>query len=261
MKSKKAKRNITLVYFSPGGATKNISEIFASAISEDIKRIDLLKTPLIKTTQLSSDDLFIVVLPVFAGRIPSICPDMLRKFIGDNTPAIIISVYGNRNFDDTLLEMNDILKENSFNIIGAAAFIARHSIFTEVAAKRPDYKDRTNIKIFAKSCMNKLDNFSDYEPLKIPGHHPYCKPTKMPIRPIGKKKTCTKCGICAKLCPTNAIDSDNPIKTDKSKCISCMACVYHCPSHSRALYSPLYKIAKRPFKKKCKVHRKPVILV
>ena len=40
----------------------------------------------------------------------------------------MIAVYGNRDYDDTLLEMKDILTERGFTVIAGLAAIAQHSI-------------------------------------------------------------------------------------------------------------------------------------
>lgn len=255
-------KKVTIAYFSPSGTSKEVAKVFASTITEDVRYLDLLKNPVKEEENFDENDLFVAVMPVFAGRIPSICSDILHQFKGASTPAVIIAVYGNRDFDDALLEMNDILQENNFQVIGAAAFIARHSIFPEVAKNRPDENDKNQIKQFAQLCLKKSEeDFTKKEPLKIPGNHPYKKVSSMPMRPTGKKATCTKCNICVNMCPVHAINSDEPTKTDKSKCITCMACVYHCPTQSRGLHTPLYKVAKGSFEKKCATAKKPSIFI
>ena len=48
------------------------------------------------------------------------------------------------------------------------------------------------------------------------------------LKPKSDKK-CESCGICAKLCPVNAIPLDDPKETNSEKCISCMRCISICP--------------------------------
>ena len=67
--------------------------------------------------------------------------DAFEKIKGDKTPAVLVCVYGNRNYDDALLELKDISEANGFVPIAAGAFIARHSIFSDVAVGRPDKED------------------------------------------------------------------------------------------------------------------------
>lgn len=256
------KKKVTLAYFSPGGSTKEIAERFAAAVSGEARHIDLMQDGLSEVEAFDAHDLLVVALPVFAGRIPSVCSNMLRRLKCSGTPAVAIAVYGNRDFDDALLEMSDILQEGEFHVVGAAAFIARHSIFPGVAKNRPDESDQKKITQFAKACMEKIEaGGSDGQPLNIPGNHPYKGVVSMPIRPTGKKSTCTGCNVCVKLCPVGAIRKDTSTKTDKTKCITCMACVYHCPAGSRGFHTPLYKIAKGSFEKKCAERLEPTVIV
>ncbi|HCF76564.1 4Fe-4S binding protein [Bacteroides uniformis] len=41
-------------------------------------------------------------------------------------------------------------------------------------------------------------------------------------------------------CPTRAIASENPIKTDESQCISCGRCIALCPVGSRNYHYPFF---------------------
>ena len=50
--------------------------------------------------------------------------------------------------------------------------------------------------------------------------------------------TCVFCGICAKKCPTQAIEVDRAAKRwtiDRLRCITCNYCVENCPKKSLAL--------------------------
>ncbi|MFV0362352.1 MAG: EFR1 family ferrodoxin [Suipraeoptans sp.] len=255
-------KNITIAYFSPGGTTKEIAEIAAAAITADVKHVDLMASTITDDMHFGTDDLLIVAMPVFAGRIPAVCPDMLQKLKSTGATAISIAVYGNRDFDDALLEMSDLLQESGFHVVGAAAFIARHSIFPNVAKDRPDADDKDEIVRFAKACSEKVENSRPpASALEISGNRPYKEAGAMPIRPRGKKKSCTGCNVCVEICPVQAISKTAPTKTDKEKCITCMACVYHCPAKSRGLHTPLYPIAKGQFEKQCAARREPTAIV
>ena len=69
-----------------------------------------------------------------------------------NTPAVIAAVYGNRHYDNALLQMRNILAEQGFYVIAARTFIAEHSVFPSVAAGRPDQKDKAAMKEFTVTC-------------------------------------------------------------------------------------------------------------
>lgn len=44
--------------------------------------------------------------------------------------------------------------------------------------------------------------------------------------------TCTKCGICAKVCPTDNIQVENEKPTFSRNCITCLACTQNCPQNA-----------------------------
>lgn len=183
---------------------------------------------------------------------------MLGQFKGANTPAVAVVVYGNREYDDALLELTEILKAQGFIVVAAAAFVAQHSIFPAVAQGRPDQKDRELIKAFGARCKIAFAEFSGDENITVKGTSPYCKAAAIPIRSSGDS-SCTACGTCVKICPTGAIAGENPRKTDKSRCISCTACIAACPQNARNFRGPLYAIAGKDFSKKNSVRKEPEV--
>lgn len=99
---------------------------------------------------ISSEDLAIVGMPIFAGRIPKTGRERLLKLKGNNTKAIAIANYGNAHVTDALLELVDLLKENGFDVIAAATTVSHHSIFDGVAQGRPDSEDIEKLMNSAK---------------------------------------------------------------------------------------------------------------
>lgn len=252
-------KNIREIYFSPSGRTKKLSELFVDNFNGNKKTFDFFLKDEIKNQNLGEEDLLIVTLPVYAGRIPKICVNKLKKFKGNNTPAIALVAYGNRDYDDALLELSDILKEQGFKILGAAAFITRHSIFPEVAENRPDEEDEIKIKDFANKCKNKLESLEINE-LEIKGNRPYKEGNKKPLMPTGDE-LCINCGKCVRICPVEAISKNNPRETDKDKCINCTACIYNCPTGSRTYHMEQYKIGYEKFKIDNAERKEPEIFI
>lgn len=242
-------KKVTIIHFSPGGTTKQVAEIFAQGLPQkEFETVDLLKAPPAEESSFNENELVVIAMPVFSGRIPCVCADMLKKFTGNNTPAVLLAAYGNREFEDALVEMQDIIIARGFNVIGAAAVIARHSIFPTVANGRPDNDDTSVIMDFAGKCAEKAENPSS-PLLVLPGNRPYRKYSTPDMKPTGIKEDCANCGICAELCPTGAISTESPTETDSIKCITCMACVYNCPAHTRSLHSPAFETARANFEK------------
>ena len=226
------------IHFSPTGGTKKVADILASALEETWQEIDLCRE--VAPVALSAEDVCLVSVPSYGGRVPSIAIQRLKSITGNGAQAVLNCVYGNREWEDTLTELQDTLKAQGFICAAAVAAVAEHSIFRQFAAGRPDADDAAQLAGFAAKIKEKLDSgvFSD---LNLAGSHgTYKEFGGVPFKPEGNKK-CTGCGICAESCPVGAIDLDDPKKTDKDKCISCMRCVGLCPSHARDFNSLVMK--------------------
>lgn len=240
--------NVFAVSFSPSGNTMKITEAAAREMSCFATSIDLLKDSTGGEQHLSPVDLAVVGMPVFSGRIPAPAAEQLKKLHGKGTPAVAIVVYGNRDYDDALLELKDTMEGQGFCVIAAAAFIARHSIFPKLAAGRPDDADFKLIRSFASECVNKLKGIE--RPLSVEdvkGSRPYKKSSPIPFKPY-TYDNCNNCGLCAKICPVKAIDAENPRLTNNALCITCTACIYICPKAARSLAGVLYSCADKAFR-------------
>lgn len=230
------------IYFSPALSTKKIVKAVAEGISPHIVTYDI--TQGVGKTVFLDNSIVVIGVPAYYGRVPSLAKEHLSQFKANGTPAILVCVYGNREFEDTLLELQQICTESGFKVISAGAFVARHSIFTNVAEGRPDTADLEAAREFGKQSLK----YRYTNNLHLPGNIPYRAIGAIPFVPTGGRQ-CDKCGVCVKACPTNAIADDTPKKTDKSKCISCGRCIELCPQKTRKYRSLIYHIAKRKFTK------------
>ncbi|MDO4554825.1 MAG: 4Fe-4S binding protein [Lachnospiraceae bacterium] len=95
------------------------------------------------------------------------------------------------------------MEETGFQVIGAGAFVAKHSIVTEVAEGRPDMDDIAEIHTFATALLQKEEE-NEVHSLQVPGNEPYRTQMNMPVAPI-TLEGCKKCGKCEKICPAEAI--------------------------------------------------------
>ena len=103
------------IFFSPTGGTKKVADIVAKGTKLYTKEIDLIKEPdkLMKVS-FEKEDLCLVAVPSYGGRIPSTVTDMFCNVKADGTKAILVAVFGNRAIDDTLLELQDVLEASGF---------------------------------------------------------------------------------------------------------------------------------------------------
>lgn len=251
-------KRMTTCFFSPRGTTAAVvKKIGAGLMQSPAEELDLLRRPLAEAKTLGTEELLVVGMPVYAGRLPALCAAQLAKLKGNKTPAVAAVVYGNREYDDALLELVDILTANGFAVVSAGAFIAQHSIFPEVGAGRPDADDEKAIAGFAKATVELLATAPQGGYLAVRGNPSYRQGGGLAsIRPDGDK-SCTNCGACVKICPTGAISAESPRKTNPDACIGCGACIGACPVKARDYHGLAYQAASKVFKVKCAQYKKP----
>lgn len=250
---------VHLACFSATYTTRKIAELILEPINAPIIRYDLTENIPDKTIFLNKEDLFVIAVPVYAGRVPAKAAEALRMFRGENTPAVLVCVYGNREYDDALLELKDIAKEGAFGIVSAGVFIAQHSIFPRMAAGRPDATDMKIIRDFSKKTAELIARIPDVSVLpeiQVKGNYPYKVPGVIPLHPTGGKK-CNVCGSCVRLCPVHAIPENDPCSTDPQKCISCGRCVQICPQHARRFRGLAYRIVAWKFTRNYSARKEP----
>lgn len=194
-------------------------------------------------------DLLLVGTPVYAGRIPNKLLSFLQSgFVGDQTAVVLVCAYGNRSFGDTLTELRDTFQAAHFIPLAAAALVSEHAFVPELATGRPNDTDQAELVAFADSLVAKLaawDTTWPTEPvsLAVPGNSPvgaYYTPLRQDGQPAvflkAKPKTntasCTRCGVCATVCPMGSIDPQD-ITNVSGLCIKCQACVTHCPHSAK----------------------------
>lgn len=243
-----------LIYFSPTQTTKNVISAIAEGTGiQDTEQIDLtLPDGAAGGTAEINSGLAIIGAPVYGGRVALDAVNRLQQVKGNNTPAIVVVAYGNREFEDALVELKDIAVSAGFVPVAAGAFIGEHSFANEtmpIATGRPDTDDLEAARKFGQSVKQKLDSLQTLDsdvPLEIPGNTPYKeRTTRSGISPESISDTCTLCGTCADVCPTAAITVGESVETDKEKCIICCACVKNCPTGSRVMNDPnIQKVTK-----------------
>ncbi len=251
---------MTSLFFSPRSTTKATARNIALGWEKGTER-DLVGSPLTEALSIPTQEPLLVCLPVYAGRIPTVCRAMLEEHLrGNGGPAVAVVVYGNRAYDDALLELVDLLEDKGFHVVAAAAFIGRHSIFTKVADGRPDAGDRATMQEFGGLCKEvcAAGHPAAAKRLTVPGDPAYrdreVKP--VPIKPDCNDR-CMKCYACFRSCPARAIPEEAPWTTDNDKCISCGACIFLCPTQARQFRGVAYEAAAKVFELKNAKRREP----
>lgn len=236
-------KKVYSVYFSATYTTRKIVNTIAVMLSKDIIEYDITSTAIIEQLDLVVGDVLVVGVPVYGGRIPKSALHSISLLKGNNIPAIICCVYGNRDYDDALLELRNEVNARGFKVVSAGAFIARHSIFTQIAKDRPNSDDMVEVSQFAlrsKSIIDSLNDFSILQQIDVKGNMPYKVFNQLPIYPTADD-TCINCGNCAIKCPVNAISKNDPRETDAEKCIACGRCIIECSVGSRNFRGDFYE--------------------
>ena len=122
-------KRVHIAYFSPTGTTKRtlraVAEGFGcSELSETDWGDPKSRAAILKT---GPDELVIAGMPVYYGRIPSLFHEGL-PLRGEGTPFVPVAVYGNRHYDDAVLELKTLGEAAGCVTLGAAAFVAQHCL-------------------------------------------------------------------------------------------------------------------------------------
>lgn len=217
------------IIFSPTGGVRKIGELLLQD-SRELVEIDLTRE--VGPTMIKQEDIAYLLLPSYGGRCPSLALERLKNIKADNTRAILVVVYGNRAYEDTLVELEDAAVRQGFLPIAGVAAIAQHSILHKYASGRPDAEDEAFIRQAVKKIKEKLSTNSTTPPL-LPGNRPY-KPLGGHMTPHATEE-CTSCKACAFSCPSGAIDFIYPDKVNPEACIGCMRCIKICPNKARII--------------------------
>ena len=236
--------SLKLICFSPTGTSRTVIQSIARGINHSTVELIDITTPQARDEPLktSANELLIVAVPVYMGRVPALLMDWLQAIEAHDTPAVSVVVYGNRVYDDALIELDDMLAQRGCKPIAGAAFIGEHSFSsagTPTAEGRPDAADLHHAETFGREIWDKLNAIPSVDQIPgvaIPGCRPYRGDSKLwTVDFIAVSDACTRCGTCAEGCPTGAIDPEEGYLVDTEKCITCCACIKHCPAHARMM--------------------------
>ena len=239
------------IFVSPTGSTKAVTERIARKAAETLgvpNDVIDFTLPEARTNKYSfrPDELVVFGVPTYAGRIPNkILPFVQTLFEAQNTPAICVVTYGNRNYDSSLTELMQEMAGDGFKVFAAGAFACRHVFTDRIASGRPDTVDYRKMDEFAGEAVKKLCGRTEQdlqEPVIRGGEPvaPYYVPKGEDGQPAkflkAKPKTdlskCTNCGVCAKVCPMGSISNEN-FADVPGICIKCQACILKCPEKAK----------------------------
>jgi NAD-dependent dihydropyrimidine dehydrogenase PreA subunit len=270
-------KKIGALYFSATGTTKKIITGIAENLSEnmtgeaEIKNIDFTLPEVRKqAVAFGKEDIVVAGVPVYAGRVPNVLLKYLKEIDGNGALAIAVVVYGNRNYDDALIELKEILEADGFRVVAGGAFIGEHSFSRTLGQNRPDEQDMAAVVDFASRIYKKITAPGQNPTLAVKGSRPYreyYKPKNKNGHPVDIRKVspktnsdCIDCKLCANICPMGSIDSADVSKVT-GICIKCCACIKNCPVGAKYFDDENYLWHKRELERAFTERREPEFFV
>lgn len=268
------------VFFSPTQTSRvNMENVISGMKAKNEVLWDCTYKKNTDIGMIPPDAVAIFSVPVYGGKVPPLALERMADVRGNDTPAILLVTYGNRDFEGALTQLADFVKERGFLPIAAGAYIGEHSYSNAcypIATNRPDVADRANAILFGERIVGKIISVDNNKHIGIDLSHmpvlstPFWdklrfvwfvlgyrrKQKKNPIKiiPTTDLTLCTSCDTCLDVCPNDAIDSSVGYVTDSSRCIRCCACVKKCPVDARLFNSPFAPALANYFKRR----REPV---
>jgi ferredoxin len=232
------------LFFSPTDGTAKLVRAVTEGFGHGAVAHDIT-LPLGRDTGLAFEqrDAVVIGVPVYAGRVPPTAARYLDRVRGNGACAVLVGVYGNRAFEDALLELRDLCLGRGFRCLAAGAFVAEHSYTAEVATGRPDREDLRSARTFGAEAAAKLRHHpgpAGLPALSVPGNFPYKDLAPRVAMAPGTGEDCAGCLTCAEHCPTGAISFEDPHQVDPDRCIRCCSCVKRCPLKAKSFHHPVF---------------------
>lgn len=269
-------KEITSLFFSATGTTQKVVSHLAHTVAQELgsdtafTAIDFT-LPMARTSapSFSADDLVIVGVPVYAGRVPNVLLKYINSLNGNGAVAVAVVLYGNRNYDDALIELTELLRTRGFTVIAAGAFVGEHAFSYTLAQNRPDSDDMQVVHSFGASIAEKLNN-ENFNPPEVSGHLPYrdyYKPKNLQGEPVDIRKVkpktdgrCTDCRTCIEVCPMGSIDQNDPSLVS-GICIKCGSCIKKCPVGAKFFDDPDFVRHKEELEQQFALRNEPELFV
>jgi len=229
-----------VIYFSGTGNSRYAAEIIAKETGDDcvslnkrMKEGDL--------SPLSSTKPFVLVAPVYAGRIPKIVEKHLEKtqFIGNNKIYFIFTCADTPWITYKYIE-KEFLPRKALESMGWNSVIMPQGWIagSKIASKEENNKilDEAEPRIHSIATViakgNKLPEEKQGKSWMSTIANPMMYSMMVKDKKFYVADACIGCGTCAERCPENNITIENGKPVWHGNCTHCCACIAGCPKQA-----------------------------
>ena len=243
-----------IVYCSPAGSTRRVAEVIETTLNNltvpcvtaDIGTAKGRESAARAVQNMDESACLFVGSPVYVNHaVPPVTAFIADLPAGTRAAAVPFVTWGGASSGLALNDMGRALSDKGMRLIGAAKVMGLHSMMwrsqSPVGEGRPNDEDDRLVRQLVETVIQRMcaggsgKNMPladlDYQPAafreelasatleKAKGHMP---------RRVVHEDRCTECGICAEVCPTDAVEF-SPFPTFNDRCIFCFNCVRECP--------------------------------
>lgn len=140
-----------------------------------------------------------------------------------------VAVYGNRHYDDAVLELKTLGEAAGCVTLGAAAFVAQHCLNPDMGRGRPDASDLAVMKRFACSAARRWP-CRFHAASDVPGAVRTRSTTDAVRARVAGRRNLYPLRPVRPDVPGRIIDSETYAVTEPERCLFCFGCVRICRS-------------------------------
>ena len=228
-----------VLYFSGTGNSRYVAKKIAETSGDELVSIgQKLKGG--DFSEIRSEKPLVFVGPVYAGRLPRVMEDYIRKTTFSGTQRAYFVVTCAQTSWVTVQYVEKMCSEKGFALLGFNSVVMPQGYIAGGGTQPKDVNDKI-LKAAEPKIISIAETIRDKQmlPKEQPGKAMMSKVLNpimysMMISAKGFRVTdkCTGCGECAQRCPLNNIKLTNGKPVWGNQCTHCMACIAGCPNEA-----------------------------
>ena len=228
-----------VLYFSGTGNSRYVAKKIAESSGDELVSIGQ-KIKSRDFSEIRSEKPLVFVGPVYAGRLPRVMEDYIRKVKFTGTQRAYFVVTCAQTPWVTVQYVEKLCAEKGFSLLGFNSIVMPQGYIAGGGTQPKDVNDKI-LKAAEPKIISIAETIRDKQmlPKEQPGKAMMSKVLNpimysMMISAKGFRVTdkCTGCGECAQRCPLNNIKLTNGKPVWGNQCTHCMACIAGCPNEA-----------------------------